>query len=249
MVCKLILGLFIILPLLAAPLQAFAVSNGMVLYLPFDGNIKDASDNNNVGELRGKENWVEGKYDKALEFDGATHIEILDNENGLDNVSGLTIEVWVKQEEHHDNGIVVKLTSGSFWPCSYNLETWSDRLAYFDVGPDAGKYATAEYPLNEWFHLAGVFDGDKGEDRIYVNGQLGSTNPRAEKVVPDGNLPVCIGSVSPDQLFFRGALDDLVIYSRALTPDEIKKDMDGSILPVENAGKLSITWAAIKKQM
>jgi beta-fructofuranosidase len=167
----------------------------------------------------------------------------------LDGVSGLTIGIWVKQDTHHDNGIVVKLTTaGSAWPCSYNLETWSDQLAYFDVDKDAGAYATANYPLNEWYYLVGVFDGDKGEDRIYINGKFGKANPRVVKVVPDGKEPVYVGCVSPGTNPFKGALDELVIYNRVLTDAEISENMNGVIMAVDGSGKLSTTWSAIKNQ-
>jgi hypothetical protein len=238
------LCLFIILP------SAFAVKDGLVLYLPLNGDIKDASESNFVGEVKGKDVWVDGKFGKAMEFDGATCIAIPDEKDGtLDGVPGLTIGVWVKQDTHHDNGIVVKLsTAGTNWPCSYNLETWSDQLAYFDVGPDAGKYATASYPLKEWYYLVGVFDGDKGEDRIYINGKFEKANPRAEKVVPDGKEPVYVGCVTPGNYFFKGALDELVIYNRVLTDVEINEDMKGINMAVDKSSKLSTTWSAIKNQ-
>jgi len=229
---------------------AFAVEDGLMLYLPFNENLKDLSDNNFAVEVQGKESYADGKFDQAFEFDGATNLAIQDEKEGaFDGISGLTIGVWVNQETHHDNGIVVKLTTaGSFWPCSYNLETWSDQLAYFDVGADAGSYATASYTLGEWYYLVGVFDGAKGEDRIYIDGNLEKTNKRDEKTVPDGTEPVYIGCVSPGSYYFIGALDELVIYNRALTDAEIKENMQGNILAVDKVGKLSTTWANIKNQ-
>ncbi|HGE70013.1 TPA: LamG domain-containing protein [Candidatus Poribacteria bacterium] len=226
---------------------SFAGVDGLVLYFPFDGNVKDASGNSNDGVIKGNAKWVAGKFKEAMEFDGATYVEVADKPNsGLDGVPGLTIEVWVNMKEHHDNGIVVKLLSGAFWPCSYNLETWSDQLAYFDINADIGSYTTANYPLNEWFHLVGVFDGSA--DKIYVDGELKSTNPRPEKIVPDGDMPVYIGCVAPGQYFFKGMLDDLAIYKRALSQQEIIQDMNAFVTPVENKGKIAIAWGEIKSQ-
>jgi len=246
MVYRIVFG--IVIALLVVSPYAFAGS-GLVLYLPFDGNTKDVSGNGNDGVLKGNEKWIDGKFGKAMEFDGATYVEVADKPNsGFDGVPGLTIELWVKINEHHDNGIVVKLTTaGVAWPCSYNLETWSDKLAYFDINSDIGKYATSDYPLDQWFHLAGVFNGK--EDQIYVNGELKNSNPRSEKIVPDGDLPVYIGCVMPGQYFFKGALDDLAIYSKALTQQEISLDMNSLAAPVESLDKSAITWAEIKSQM
>ncbi len=217
---------------------------GLVLYLPFDGDVMDASGNGNDGVIVGNDDCADGV------FDGASYVEVADKpDSGLDNVPGLTIELWAKIDEHHENGIVVKLTvAGQFWPCSYNLETWSDQLAYFDINEDIGAYTTSDYPLGEWFHIAGVFDGDAGEDRIYLNGELKSSNARPETIVPDGDLPVYIGCVAPGSYFYKGAIDELAIYSRALTQEEIMEDMDSLAAPVENTGKSSITWAEIKAQ-
>jgi hypothetical protein len=229
---------------------AYAGGDGLALYLPFNGNVKDASGNDNNGIVIGNESYVDGKFDKAMVFDGATYVEVADKPNsGFDGLPGLTIELWVKIDEHHNNGIVVKLTTADqTWPCSYNLETWSDQLAYFDINADIGTYTTSNYPLGEWFHIAGVFDGNAGEDRLYLNGELKSTTTRPEKIVPDGDLPVYIGCVTPTQYFFKGALDDLAIYSRALTQAEITDDMNSLAASVENVGKVSTTWAEIKYQ-
>jgi hypothetical protein len=239
----------IALLLLLVPFSTFAAPPGLVLYLPFDGDAKDASGSGNHSVIIGSERYVEGKLGDAMKFDGATYLEVQDITPGtFDGVTELTIEVWVKMSTHHDNGIVVKLTvEEQWWPCIYNLETCSDTLAYFGVNAAAGGYATSPYPLDEWFHLTGVFDN--GELLLYVNGELASSASDPSNVLPDSDLPVYIGCVDPNDFFFVGELDDIAIYRRALTEEEIQQDM-GSISPasVESADKLTSTWATIKVQ-
>ena len=238
------------LHLLLISLSASAAPpEGLVLYLPFDGDAKDSSGNENHAEIMGKESWVDGKFNQAMEFDGKTHMEVQDKADAIfDGVTGLTIEVWVSQKTHHDNGIVVKLTAaGQWWPCSYNLETWSDQLAYFGANQDTGQWATGSYPLDEWFHFAGVFDN--AEERTYVNGELAGSVPDPSDTVADGELPVYIGCVAPGSMYFIGELDELAIYNRALTTEEIQADMNfGISMAVEGAGKLTTTWAGVKAQ-
>jgi hypothetical protein len=226
----------------------FASAGDLVLYLPLDGAAEDASGNGNDVIVHGNASWVDGKYGQAMQFDGTTYVEVPDSPgSGLDGVPGLTIEVWVKMSAHHDNGIVVKLISeGVHWPTVYNIETWSDQLAYFGVNEDTGEWIVGGYPLDEWFHLTGVFDN--GTETIYINGEeMGSMSDPSD-VVPDSDRPVYIGCVDPASYFFVGELDDIAIYNRALTQAEIQQDM-GSISPasVESTGKLASTWAAIKK--
>jgi len=235
------------LPMLLISLSTFAAVEGLILYLPFDGSIEDASESANQSEIFGNEGWVDGKYGQAMEFDGSTYMEVADVASGaFDGVPGLTIEVWVRQETHHDNGIVVKLTAaGTFWPCSYNLETWSDQLAYFGVNEDTGAWATGSYPLDKWFHFTGVFDN--GEERTYVDGELAGTVDDPSDIVADGELPVYIGCVAPDSYLFVGDLDELAIYNRALTEEEIRADMNNGIsTAVEAGGKLATTWARVR---
>ena len=228
--------------------STFALGQGLVLYLPFDGGAKDASGNGNDGIIHGNASWVAGKYGQAMQFDGTTYVEIPDKTNsGFDGVSGLTVQAWVRMNTHHDNGIIVKLiTPGVHWPCVYNLETWSDQMAYFGVNQDTGEWVFGPYPLNEWFHIAGVFDN--GKEVLYINGQKIGEVTDPIKILPDSDLPVYIGCVDPANYFFKGELDDIAIYNRALTQAEIQRDM-GSISPasVNSVGKLANTWAAIKK--
>lgn len=247
--CKVGIGVasLIVLSLLLALPWAFAEKEGLVLYLPLDGNAEDASGRGNHGQVNGNAIWAEGMLGQALEFDGSTYVEVPDKaDSGFDNVSALTVEVWVKQATHHANGIIVKLTAeGVFWPCSYNLETWSDGLATFAVSGEVGK-PVAGYPLDEWYHLAGVFDG--GTTHLYINGEVTSGKSPATKV-PDGDLPVYIGCVTPSKFFFKGSLDELAIYSGALTTEEIIQDMDAGVtISVESKDKLATTWAAVRAQ-
>ena len=240
--------MILLLPLLLISLSAFASPpKGLVLYLPFDGNVDDASGNGNQTTIIGDPKWVDGKFGKAMEFNGATYIEVPDEVDGtFDGVSGLTLEVWVRQYTHHNNGIVVKLiTPGQHWPCSYNLETWEDQLAYFAANTDTGEWATGAYPLDKWFHFAGVFDN--GEERIYINGELIASVSDPSKTITDGDMPVYIGCVEPGAYPFTGELDELAIYNRALTTAEIQADMNSGIyMTVESLGKLATTWAMIK---
>ena len=237
-----------VLLLLLVPLSIFAAPpEGLVLYLPFDGDANDASGSENHPEIIGNESYVDGKFGQAMEFDGATYLEVQDNTaETFDGVSGFTVEVWVRQSTHHDNGIVVKLTTaGQWWPCSYNLETWSDQLAYFGVNTGAAGYATSPYPLDEWFHFVGLFDN--GNVHTYINGEIGNSIVDPGDTVADGELPVCIGCVGPGAMLFIGELDEVAIYNRALTIEEIEADMESGIsLAVESEGKLATTWAAVK---
>lgn len=210
-----------------------------VAYLSLDENrgAADVSGNGHVAKFIGAPKWTTGKIGAALQLDGQSCLEVADRANsGFDGVSALTIELWVKQETHRDNG----LTTNAFWPCSYNLETWSDANAWFGVDQDALAIAAGGYPLKEWCHLAAVFDGKA----LYLNGIKEAPAPTDK--VPDGEKPLYIGTVDPTNDRFPGVLDAIALYNRVLSAAEIQNDRAGIVLPVEAKGRLALRWGSLK---
>ena len=82
--------------------STLAFENKLVGYWPFDegkGSPKDASGNENHGKIAGEPRWVDGKFGKALEFDGKDdHIVVKDHPT-LDFTKNLTIMAWFMPKE------------------------------------------------------------------------------------------------------------------------------------------------------
>jgi Concanavalin A-like lectin/glucanases superfamily len=78
-------------------------------------------------------------------------------------------------------------------------------------------------PLNEWTHLAISFDG--AAKRIYVNGIEAASRDESRTLVYDpAPVPVTIGSdwsENEGSALFNGRVDEVALYNRALTPDEV----------------------------
>ncbi|MBM3215581.1 LamG domain-containing protein [Candidatus Poribacteria bacterium] len=240
------LGCAISLPIHAAPRA------DLKLLLPLDENkgnqAADLSGNGHVAKFVGTPKWTTGKIGSALEFDGQSYLEVADKaDSGFDGVAGLTIELWAKQDAHHDNGLVVKLTTNAFWPCSYNLETWSDTNIWFGVDQDGMAISAGGYPLNQWYHLAAVFDGKAKTQQLYLNGKKVVEGAAPKDTVPAGDKPIFIGTVDANNYRFKGAIDEVAIYARALTAAEIGQDMSGIVLAVEPRDRLAIRWAALRQ--
>jgi hypothetical protein len=221
---------------------AYAVEPDLVVYLPLnEGNgvkVTDASGNGHDGEIVGSSKWIDGKYGRAVELVTAgAEIQIPDDKVLDAELKAMTVEVWVKQETHQATGIIQK---GVNWPnMSYLLQPWSDQKIYFGIKDGASRAITnpGDYPLKEWYHLAGTYDGSTL--KIYINGKEKASAPYVIKTVPDTPEPLQVGN----RLI--GAIDEFVMYSRTLTASEIQKDMNGVMLSVEKKGKLAITWASI----
>lgn len=215
----------------------------MLVYLPMNegsgDEAADASENGRNGTILEDAEWIEGKYGGGLELTTVAEIQIPDDEE-LDGMQALTLELWVRQESHEGTGLIQK---GGNWPnISYLIQPWSDQQIYFGVKVTDSRAITkpGDYPLGEWYHLAGTFDGETLT--LYINGEEKASAPAPVDTIPDTVEPLQVGNR------FTGAIDEFVMYSRVLTQEEIKADMDGVELSVDRSGKLVSTWASIKSE-
>jgi len=236
----LLLGLI----LAVALIDVYAVDPDLVVYLPLDEgegkNVVDASGNGHDGAIVGNFKWIDGKYGKAVELVAAGAEVQVPDDKALDGMKALTVEVWVKQDTHQATGIVQK---GANWPdISYLLQPWSDQQIYFGVKDTSSRAITkpGDYPLKEWYHLAGTYDGSTL--KIYINGKEKASAPAPVKVVPDTTQPLQVGNR------LLGAIDEFVLYTRALSADEIQDDMNGKLLSVAPKGKLAVCWGDVKSE-
>ncbi|HGE72516.1 TPA: LamG domain-containing protein [Candidatus Poribacteria bacterium] len=216
----------------------------LIMYLPMDegkgDTVKDLSPNGFVGKIVGKDyKWVDGKKGKGLDIVNGTEVQVEDDDR-LDKMKALTLELWVYQPEHQATGIVQK---GQNWPgMSYLMQPWSDQQIYFGIN-DTSSRAIApagSYSLKKWYHLAGTFDGTTL--KVFIDGEEKSSAKSPAKEVPDTATPLQVGNR------FTGSIDEFAMYKRALTADEIKRDMAGISLAVESQQKLSIAWGKIKAE-
>ena len=168
--------------------------------------------------------WAEGKLGGALHFDGkSASVAIADRED-LRVGGEMTMAAWIRPERI-PQGITFMnvLVHGS---ASGKGEKYL-RLSngQFAVGDFAGVHDPTEKGVppddaGQWFHLAGVYDGESWH--IYRNGELFHSHktthgPRAFAG------PWAIGA-SPNgkERFFQGDIDDVRIYKRGLSADEVR---------------------------
>ena len=84
---------------------------------------------------------------------------------------------------------------------------------------------------------------------MYVDGKLvAESKATLTKTLFDNKSALRIGQDFNEDAkrFFNGIIDEVAIFNRALTQAEIKTAMEGDIMTVEPAGRLSVTWAKLK---
>jgi len=237
--------------------QCVLLDDNTMGYWSFDeGNgdtVMDASKNENNGVIDGAV-WADGKYGKALEFDGVDDFVEVQDSDSL-HAQDLTITAWIKvYSDPHDWGggtgagaIVFKNNEYQWSVNSGGGGAGMEGLLWFGLW-GAKLLSTFDFTdhLNEWHHVAITFDSRTQEGKIYVDGELDVEGTVAEQVDPQPT-PVLFGSRAgsgaPD-VYYHGAIDDIEISNLVREQEEIQASM--APLSVDIRGKLAITWAGVK---
>lgn len=236
--------------------------NALVLYLDFEegagGAAMDGSKHGNNGTVH-MAKWADGKYGKGVSFSGAPGgwVEVPDSPS-LDIVDEITLMAWVYPTTFNNEWqrIVNKCWAGDTWPwMSYGFyeQAGTNGRVGFTIAVNNGQERlcrSGDTPLmagNEWNHIAATYDG--AVMRLYQDGEE-VLNAPASGPIATNDVPVAIARNSEgNREHFHGSVDEVGIWSAALTPDEILTAMAGDILlSVEPAGKLAVQWADLRNQ-
>jgi hypothetical protein len=233
--------------------EAIEKDASLVLYINFDEgsgeDVQDFSQYGNNGILQGDPKWTDGKYGKALQLeDEASYVEV-DSSDSLNFGEAISMMCWAYSTAWEGDGDQW-LDKGAHdsKPNCYGMMVYQQANLYVMAGDGGARHdliTTDVPPIEEWYHIAGVYDGEGF--RIYLNGELHAESSDAFAFVSDNQLPLVIGTgVNRPQYTFTGIIDEVMIFSRALTQDEIRDVMGGKFLSVDHAARLSTTWGGIK---
>jgi Protein of unknown function (DUF1549)/Protein of unknown function (DUF1553)/Concanavalin A-like lectin/glucanases superfamily/Planctomycete cytochrome C len=177
-------------------------------------------------------------FDGKLFFDGGMHADFRYKSTSQDFRERFTIASWVYPESEQSGSIVTKVSDNPVDTENnipraegYGLYFLNGKIHFnmvFRWGEDTLRVETERaLPLKQWHHVAVVFDGSKvWEDRIliYVDGRpekLKFNQRNFFLFFGNSRETLKIGAGGGPQFRFKGALDEVLIYSRALDADEI----------------------------
>ncbi|MGD0205284.1 MAG: LamG-like jellyroll fold domain-containing protein [Dehalococcoidia bacterium] len=210
----------------------------------------------NDGTLDGA-TWTTGKVGNALSFDGNDRVVIPDSSSL--NPSNITVETWVNFDRiAYGPGVtgtdaqflICKggdRTEGAYYLFQGGLDSSSSHLA-FTIKSGGGRLQllTPEMTLetNRWYHVAGTYDGNTM--KIYLDGVLQVSGDMGPTQVGNSS-PLYFGynDVGGFPYYLDGSLDEVAIFSRALTAPEIQRhyqdglNSPGATITVNSTGDTS----------
>lgn len=206
------------------------LDSNLIGYWPLNGNMVDESVNSNNGinfncSLTSDNNGI---LDNAYEFDGSTsYIELPSSYTGL--TLPFSISAWVKKTELNVYEHIFSSSSGA-----NNYEglylgvnpSGNVQISYGDgdlagSGSRRTKATNSSIPIDEWVCIAVVVNGPN-DMLIYVNSvDQGGTYSGTGGNLMNGQGNAMIGRALHNMNYWSGMIDEVRLYNRALTSDEL----------------------------
>jgi len=197
-------------------------SSGLVMHYALENNVEDSSGDGHHGTVVGDPVYIDGQVGSALEFDGTSSQYVdMGTVNPTAATGQLSVSLWAKWNGLNGQyqGLIGKRDAWSaasmMWQIEANIDTGVIRFQREGL---ADVTATV-LPTGEWTHVAVTFDGMMakvyiGEDQaVEADFSLGSGTGA---VMQFGASEANGGNP------FNGALDEIRIYDRVLSPFEIR---------------------------
>ncbi len=228
------------------------IVDGLVAYWAFDegsgDTVNDSSGNGHNGTLVGDPQWTDGRLGGGLHFD-QTEDEVMVPFHENLNHEAFTICAWANAETGGTGHRAVISSRDDFPQRGYIFYADPNNVWQFWTGVGSGWNpinGPAANNIDGWDHLAGVYADNS--QKFYVNGEMVGESAAVLSVNTAQELLIGAGAneTSSHNYFFRGIIDEVCIFSHALSADEIMGLMNTNPTPVEAAGKIAITWGQLK---
>ena len=171
-----------------------------------------------------------GGAGSCLDFGLNKYVDVPHNTT-LNPTNDITIEAWIKADSWHPQfwgNVIVSKDGWGNGERGYTLRCGQNGRLSFNFGTNPGWHEAVSGPvmsLNTWYHVAGTFNGTVL--KVYVNGkEEGSLNFTGSIV--SSTYPLRIGAIAYTAAGFRpfdGLIDEICIWDRALSQNEIRELM------------------------
>lgn len=177
--------------------------------------------------MSGATRTASGKFGRAISFNGTNNYVSVPNSASLRLANGMTLEAWVNMTGGQSWRTVILKERPSGMSYALYAQNSSNRpVGQIYVNAEQSAQGSAAVPLNTWTHLATTYDG--ATQKLYVNGiQVISRAQTGSIFLSTGLLKIGGNAIWGE--WFRGVIDEVRIYNRALSTSEIQSDMNTPI--------------------
>lgn len=204
--------------------STFPSDEDLAIYLPFiegyGSVVHDVSSSGNHGTINGA-TWTVGRYGHALSFDGDDYVEVSDSESLNFGTESFTLITWLYPTKQ-DAGQNIIYKGGRTDVAGYRLTIEPSNVFACRVSDGTNFLmvtSNSEVSYNTWNFVAFVWDANAQTVKLYINGVLDAQQSGTVGNITN-TLDLHIGGYGT--WFYEGIIDEVRIYSRALSPEEIK---------------------------
>jgi len=237
--CKILLTFLLVLVSsfgFSQSVPSYVPTNGLVGWWGFNGNAQDGSGNGNHGTVNGATLTTDrfGNPNGAYDFDGINDYVQITNNTTLEPLSSISISAWIFIDSTQTTNFPPIISKEAGIPTGYTSYALIGGNAGLNQLGDIGLQITTNNGgylwtgvtgtsfLNQWVFVTGIYDGSNM--KIYHNGFLTSSNPKSGNIQYQNYLLTIARSMANSTTtysYFKGNIDDIGIWNRALTQQEI----------------------------
>lgn len=186
--------------------------------------------------------WIaDGPEGQALSVEGKGHVNVPDSASIDSITSQVTMAAWMYLDgTTTDYATAISRQIGTGYGQHYHLSVNSNMepALFITTGPDAHQvvlFASPTVPQKTWFHLAATYDGTY--ERLYLNGVQVDSGLQSGTFVPETNPVILSGNGNTNTVgeSVPGRLDDVMLYRRALSAQDITRIYKLALLPPKSA--------------
>ncbi len=201
--------------------------DSLVAYYPFNGNAYDESGHGNNGTVSGA-TLITDRYnqsDKAYLFDASMDYINIPDAPSFDFTTSkqLTINFWFK---YSSAGVIMdKMGPGGSSDDEFDISVGSTNKLYITINGLSGTnhqiISNQTLTPNTWYFVSWVWNGSSSKNQLYINGQIDVDVSTSITQTQNTNISLRFGQAPHGGASFNGTLDEVRIYKKALSQQEI----------------------------
>jgi len=174
--------------------------------------------------------FIVNAQNSVLNLDGDADYAFANDDVSLSPTDAVTVAAWVKINSNGSTSSIARKGASNTPAYSLNRESSNNFKFYVHLGSWLDSYSsTTVTNVGEWYHVAGVYNGS--EIMIYVNGVLESAGSTSGSISTTTDNFYIGGDLDTPGWgeFFNGSVEELSVWSKALTEAQIQTVMNDSL--------------------